>query len=92
MTFSLTTNPTRSDLLRMSRDTESFRAIRDPQSGDIHAWPASEARHIDVVNSLGLDFRTKTELQKNSFLFSRAQLEAAEGAHDLDELVKMMGG
>ena len=91
MAFSLTTNPRRSDLLRMSRHTESFRAIRDPQTGDIHAWPANEARHVDVANSLGLNFRMREDLQRNSFLFSRAQLEQAEGARDLADLVKMIG-
>ncbi len=92
MTFEVAKNPRRGKLMEMARNGESFRAIRDPATGDSYAWPASEAMHIDMAQKLGFDFKSRRELQRNSYLFDRAQLEDAKGARDLDDLLKMIEG
>lgn len=91
MSFSVEKNPRRSTLEKLARGG-SFRALRDPATGDIYAWPANEALHADVAQKLGLDFRTRNEVLKNSFLYSKEQLEEAKHAKDLDDLVKAFGG
>ena len=85
-------NPPRDVLLEITKDQPSFRALRDPTTDDIYAWPASDALHVDMVNKLGLDFTTRDQLARSSYLFSREQVEQAPEARDLDDLVKIIGG
>src|SRR5215213_8619080 len=91
MAFKAVKNPGRGILAKMTADNGSFRAICDPSTGNIYAWPANNALHVDMVNKLNLSFKTRNELQHNSFLFSRKQLDQMPNACDLNDLVKLLG-
>lgn len=83
-------NPSRAELLALTQECEWFRALRNPATGDIYAWPCNDALHAEMVQRLGLDFKTMPELKRNSFLFWRQQVEDAPEARDLDELVRIV--
>lgn len=92
MSFKTIKNPLRADLIRLTKGGGSSRALRDPATGDIYAWPASDALHIEMVNRLNLNFRTRDQVQKSSYLFSRDQLDQSPDAADLEGLVEAFGG
>lgn len=82
-------NPSRLGLLQMAGPGGAVRAIRDPATGDCFAWPAGAARHAEVVLRLGLEFRTRQDIQRNSFVIGHAQLEAIE-ADDLEGVIRVI--
>lgn len=45
------------------------RLLRDG-AGDIYAWPANEAMHVDVASAFDLPFKNRADLQANSFLWN----------------------
>lgn len=53
MTPRVVKNARRGDLLKLAKEGGSFRALRDPATGDIYAWPANDALHIDLVKAFG---------------------------------------
>jgi hypothetical protein len=58
MSSEIVKNPGRSALLKLAKRDGSFRAVRDPATGDLYAWPASAASHAEMAAKLSLDFRT----------------------------------
>lgn len=83
-------NPSRAELLALMQESEWFRAMRDPVTGDLYAWPGKEAMHAEMVQRLGINFRTIQELKRHSFLFWRSQIEEAPEAGDLADLARMI--
>lgn len=83
-------NPSRADLLALTQESAWFRALRDPITGDIYAWPGNEAMHAEMAQRLGLDFKTLPELKRHSFLLWRRQIEETPKAGDLNDLVRMI--
>ena len=80
-------NPSRLDPLQLAGPGGTVRAIRDPVTGDCFAWPADAARHAEMALRLGLEFRTRQDIQRHSFVIGHAQLEAIE-ADDLAGVIQ----
>ena len=91
MSFPFARNPSRLDLLRLAAPGGAVRAIRDPATGDCFAWPAGAARHAEAALRLGLEFRTRQEIQRNSFVIGYEQLAAIE-ADDLEGVLRAIEG
>ncbi|MFO1071162.1 MAG: helix-turn-helix domain-containing protein [Geminicoccaceae bacterium] len=60
---------------------------RDPS---LFAWPANAARHAEAALRLSLEFRTRQDIQRHSFVIGHAQLEAIE-ADDLAGVIGAIG-
>lgn len=82
-------NPSKSMILRELAQSPhgDVRALRAP-NGDVYLWPANEAMHVDIADTFDLPFKTRHELQKNSYLFNKRDVEAAGGFSNFDDLVK----
>lgn len=74
------------ELFRISPGGD-VRLLRAPD-GRWLAWPASEGFHLQVAESLGLDFRTRKDLQSASYLFSAGDIP--EDWSSLADLVDKM--
>ena len=84
-------NPSRFDLLRLAEPSATVRAIRDPVTGDCFAWPADAARHAEVAMRLGLESRTRQDIQRHGFVIGREQIEAIE-ANDMAGVIRSIEG
>lgn len=81
-------NPSRREIVRLARESDGdVRVLRAP-NGDWLAWPANEALHVDVASTLGLDFRNREALSRNSYLIDPAYFE---GAGNIGDAVKRLG-
>lgn len=85
----ITINPRASHIQRMLKDAPfgDIRALRAP-SGDMYVWPANEAMHVDIASNFSLPFKNRAELQKNSFLFNKSEIEKVGRFSDFDDLIK----
>ena len=87
----ITINPSRYDLLRLLAEAPggNVRALRAP-NGRVYAWPAEDARHIEVAATLDLPFETRAHLQAASYLFNSSDVEAAGDFTDFEDLVSRL--
>lgn len=65
----------------------TVRALRAPD-GRIYAWPAADARHVEVAAALDLPFETRARLQAASYLFDRSTVAAVGEFADFEDLVR----
>jgi len=77
MDMPLRVNPTMTELRAAVKNNpqRQVRMLRDPNTGDVYAWEAAEAMHVDVADTLDLPFRNRAELQANSYLFGPDEVE-----------------
>lgn len=88
----ITVNPSRSAIQRALAEAPhgDVRALKAP-SGDVYLWPANEAMHVDIANSFDLPFKTRADLQKSSYLFSKKDVDALGKFSNFDDLVSRLG-
>jgi hypothetical protein len=85
----ITVNPSKSMILRELAQHGDVRALRAP-NGDVYLWPANEAMHVDIADNFDLPFKTRQELQKNSYLFNKRDVDALQGFSNFDDLMKKL--
>ena len=87
----ITVNPGRSAITRALSEAPhgDVRALKAP-SGDVYMWPANEAMHVDIANTFDLPFKTRQELQKNSYLFNKRDVDKLGPYKNFDELVSRL--
>jgi hypothetical protein len=86
----ITVNPSKSAIQRELAVHGDVRAIRAPD-GSVYMWPANEAMHVDIADNFDLPFKTRQQLQSNSYLFSKRDVDAIGKFSDFDDLVRKIG-
>ena len=85
-------NPSRSHMQRLLAEAPhgDVRALKTP-SGDVYAWPANEAMHVDIASTFNLPFKTRQDLQSASYLMNKKDVDALGKYANFDELVAKLG-
>ena len=85
-------NPSRSHMQRLLAEAPhgDVRALKTP-AGDVYAWPANEAMHVDIASTFDLPFKTRQELQSASYLMNKKDVDALGKYSNFDELVAKLG-
>jgi hypothetical protein len=84
-------NPSRSMIQRELAQAPhgDVRALKAP-SGDVYMWPANEAMHVDIADTFDLPFKTREELQQNSYLFNKNDVAKIGQFSNLDDLISKL--
>jgi hypothetical protein len=88
----VTVNPSRSAIQRELAQAPhgDVRAVRHP-NGDLYMWPANEAMHVDIANAFDMPFKTREDLQRNSYLLNKGDVDKVERFRNFDDLVSKLG-
>jgi hypothetical protein len=84
----ITVNPSRGDIQRELAKAPhgDVRALRHPD-GSVYLWPANEAMHVDIASNFDMPFRTRSDLQKSSYLINKSDADKLGKWSNFDDLI-----